>query len=150
MSFDKQKYVGGTEYRWLITPMTRELIRLAVLVAGFVLLIVIYCLLAGCASTATMGRIDGFNAQWRGFDSIKGEPARYESVITVWVIVTDDLPKGTAATYSHPQGIIRIRGKMVQGKIILPEAVLGHEIMHALEYQAEGFVNPDKLTEMGF
>ena len=41
MSFDKQKYVGGTEYRWLVTPLTRELIRAGVLVAGLLLILLI-------------------------------------------------------------------------------------------------------------
>ena len=45
MSFDKQKYVGGTEYRWLVTPLARELIRLAVLVAGLLLILLIVYLI---------------------------------------------------------------------------------------------------------
>jgi hypothetical protein len=93
--------------------------------------------------------MDGFNSQWKGFEAIQGEPAHRTARITVEVIV-GELPPGLAATYSHPQGVIRIRGKVVAGKIVVPEAVLGHEVMHALEYQAEGFVNPDSLTEMGY
>ena len=45
MLFDKQKYVGGTEYRWLLTPITRELIRFAVLVAGLLLILLIIYLI---------------------------------------------------------------------------------------------------------
>jgi hypothetical protein len=111
-------------------------------------------LLYGCTPAATVARTDGFNAQWRGYSSIVAPDAYGRAKITVEIIVSDDMPEGapagSVATYSHPQGIIRIRGKLAGGKIIVHESVLGHEVMHALQYQAEGFVNPDKLTEMGY
>jgi hypothetical protein len=59
---------------------------------------------------------------------------------------------GAAATYSHPEGVIRIIGKKINGKIVLCPSVIGHEIQHALEYQDRDgeFVNPDKLEEYGY
>ncbi len=112
------------------------------------------CLLTGCASTATVARMDGFNSQWRGWAAIQGAPAASrEATITVKVIVSDDMggyPQA-AGTYSHPQGIIHIRGKIASdGKVILCESVIGHEIMHALQFQVGGFVNPDKLSDLGY
>jgi hypothetical protein len=109
----------------------------------------LYFLLTGCAPAATVARMDGFNSQWRGFEAVRGEPATKSAKITLEVIV-GELQKGWAGSFSHPQGIIRIRGKMVNGKVILPEAVLGHEVLHALQFQAEGFHNPDTLTQMGY
>lgn len=111
--------------------------------------IALYFLLYGCAPAATVARMDGFNSQWRGFDSIKGESAQKTAKLTLEVIV-GDLETGWAGSYSHPQGIIKVRGKIVNGKIVLPEAVLGHEVIHALQFQDGGFHDPDHLTEMGF
>ncbi len=107
----------------------------------------------GCVPAATVARMDGFNSQWRGFAAIPGAPASREATITVRVIVGDDIggyPQA-AGTYSHPQGIIHIRGKVApDGTVVLCESVIGHEVMHALQYQVGGFINPDKLTEIGY
>ena len=112
-------------------------------------------LVAGCVPGATVARMDGFNIQWRGFDSLKSEYfAPYETEIQVKVIVVSQLSEtgypGAAATYSHPQGIIRILGKMINGKLVLCPSVIGHEFQHALEYQDGHFANPDKLAEYGY
>ena len=45
MAFDKQEYSGGTEYKWLVTPLTKELIRAAVLVVGLLLIFLIIYLI---------------------------------------------------------------------------------------------------------
>jgi len=109
----------------------------------------------GCvAPAATVARMDGFNAQWRGFNLLKGDAdLYYETEIKVKVVVVGDPAKlgypGAAGTYSHPEGIIRILGKKINGKIVLCEAVLGHEIHHALQFQDGGFADPDKFEESG-
>jgi hypothetical protein len=94
--------------------------------------------------------MDGFDAQWRGFASINAPAAKHTSVITITVIVDDSLPANIAGTYSHPQGIVRVKGKVVKGKIIVPEAVLGHEVLHALQFKTGAYADPDKLTELGY
>ena len=112
----------------------------------------------GCAtSAATAARMDGFDAQWRGFNSLKSEPfGIHETELKVRVIVVEDTADmnfpGAVGTYSHPQGIIRIVGKKINGKIVLCPAVIGHEIQHAMEYQdkTQIFANPDKLEEYGY
>jgi hypothetical protein len=119
-------------------------------VCGIVALIGLLALCSGCMSAATQARRDGFNSQWRGFSLIKGAPAEHTVDITVRVIVTEDLPPGVAATYSHPQGVIRIIGKKIGNGTVLCESVIGHEFLHALQYQTEGFANPDTLSEMGY
>ncbi|MFH1664898.1 MAG: hypothetical protein ABIA77_02005 [Candidatus Omnitrophota bacterium] len=40
--FDRDKYHGGTEYKLLITPLVRKIIRA---VAALAILLLIYCLL---------------------------------------------------------------------------------------------------------
>ena len=42
---DKNNYPGGTEYKMLITPLMREIIRAAIFLIGAGLLLLIYCLL---------------------------------------------------------------------------------------------------------
>jgi len=85
---------------------------------------------------------DGFNSQWRGYQLLEGTPASAETEIRVKVII-GDLPAPLGGTYSHPQGIVRIPGKLVNGKIVVPAGVLGHEIQHALQFQDGRFSNPD-------
>lgn len=99
--------------------------------------------------------MDGFNLQWKGFNSLNGDSfPPYEAEIKVKVIVVSSAAEmgypGAVGTYSHPQGIIRVVGKLINGKLILAPAVIGHEIQHALEYQDGHFVNPDKLAEYGY
>ena len=110
----------------------------------------------GCANQATQLRVDGFNQQWQGFRSLDSEafePFATDIVVRV-VVVPDrsDMPiSGSVGSYSHPQGIIHVVGKMVKGKIVTMPSAIGHELQHALEYQGNGrFVNPDKLQDYGY
>ena len=111
-------------------------------------------LLGGCVSASTVARMEGFDAQWRGFDALPPDPTlHYEKEITVKVIVTGDpdgLRRGAIANYSHPDGVIRIRGKRIDGKIVVCPACIGHEFMHALQFQDGNFANPDELEKYGY
>ncbi|MHB8772519.1 MAG: hypothetical protein ACYC7J_16115 [Syntrophales bacterium] len=129
--------------------LTATLVRLIIFAAAAA------CLVACGPAAATVARMDGFDAQWRGFNTLKGDPTLYhEAEIKMKVIVVGDLADigypGAAATYSHPEGVIRIMGKKINGKIVLCPAVIGHEVQHALEYQDGNFANPDKLEEYGY
>jgi hypothetical protein len=133
--------------------------RTCVPLARLLVVVLFAALLGGCAmgpAPATVARMDGFDAQWRGFNSLKTDRfGAYETEIKVRVVIVDDMKDigypGAAATYSHPSGVIRIVGKKINGKIVLCPAVLGHEVQHALEYQDFGqFANPDKLEEYGY
>jgi hypothetical protein len=112
--------------------------------------------LSSCQSTSTFVRKDGFDRSWRGFDLIPKTPGLYKEVdIKFKIIVVDDFTKtgyfGAAGTYSYPDNVIRIVGKVVDGKIVVPDCVLGHEVMHGLQFQIGGeFINPDKLEEYGY
>lgn len=131
--------------------------RMAVRLAA-VLLLAMLC--GGCVtlrSPGTVARMEGFEAQWRGFKSLRGEPfGIHETEIRLKVVVVEDMADmqypGAVGTYSHPEGVVRIIGKKVMGKLILNPSVLGHEVQHALEYQdALGvFINPDKMDEYGY
>lgn len=113
--------------------------------------IIIVLFLTGCTSITTQLREDGFNRQWAAFERIQGDRTYAEAEIRVKVIVTENMPAGWAGSYSHPQGVIRIRGKMVNGKIVVPSCVLGHEVEHALQFQTGGkFLNPDELKQLGY
>jgi len=106
--------------------------------------------LIGCVPGYRVAMQDGFDAQWRGYSQIDGDPAQAETVLTVRIIVTQDtMYPGAAGTYSTAPagspGTIRLMGKWVDGKILLCPAVIGHEIMHALEYQDGRFINPDRF-----
>ena len=47
ISFDRQECAGGVEYKILLSPLARELIRAAGMIAGVGVLILIYCLIGG-------------------------------------------------------------------------------------------------------
>jgi len=132
--------------------------KTCVLTARLALAFLLAAFLSACTtvSPATVARIDGFDAQWRGFNALKSEPfGTYETEIKVKVIVVEDMKSigypGAAGTYSHPDGVVRIVGKKIKGKIVLCPSVLGHEVQHALEYQDQGkYVNPDRLEDYGY
>lgn len=112
-------------------------------------------LMQGCAPQGTVLRAQGYDQQWQGFRALPSERfGRAEAEIRVKVVVVEDMAAigmpGAVGTYSHPEGIIHIVGKKINGAIITPPAVLGHEIQHALEYQGKGFVNPDRLDLYGY
>ena len=47
ISFDVQECAGGREYKMLVSPLAREIIRAAVLVAGLLLILLIIYLVGG-------------------------------------------------------------------------------------------------------
>lgn len=134
--------------------------RVSWLAVWLTALVLLAALCNGCVTIrapGTVARMEGFDAQWRGFRSLKSEPfGIHETEIKVKVIVVEDMADmkypGAVGTYSHPEGVVRIVGKKVMGKLILNPSVLGHEIQHALEYQDSygAFINPDRMDEYGY
>ncbi len=118
------------------------------------LLLLAVALTCGCVPSSTIARMEGFDAQWRGFEALPPDPTlHHEKEITVKVIVMgnpDALHRGVVANYSHPDGVIRIRGKRINGKIVVCPACIGHEFMHALHLQDGNFVDPDELEKYGY
>ena len=92
--------------------------------------------LIGCAPGYQVAMWDGFDLQWRGYQQVPGDPAQAETMLTVRIIVTQDtMYPGAAGTYSTAPagspGTIRVVGKLVEGKITLCPAVIGHEVMRS-------------------
>lgn len=133
----------------------KQLLRVVKICLGVVAICGMVWIFDGCAPAATIARKDGFEAQYRGFDLLKSEsfePVTTDLKLRVIVVCSPretGLPNATA-TYSYPEGIIRIVGKKIGGKILTCPAVLGHEVQHALEYQGKGFFNPDQSEAYGY
>ena len=106
-------------------------------------------LLSGCASVPTAARIDGFNAQARGFEMLESEP--FEPFVAEVKVRVRIIPQDTrGGTYWHPEGLIVIQGKKINGKIVTCPAIVGHEFQHALQFQTGNFADPDKFEEFGY
>jgi len=101
--------------------------------------------LIGCSYGRALTPTERFNVTWQEYLSIPGTPASHVAKLSVTIVVTEDINyPAAAATYQHPQGVIRIKGKVVGGKILLCESLLGHEVLHALQQQDGIFVDPDE------
>ena len=118
--------------------------------------LILLSLLVACTPLSTQLREDGFNRQWRAFDSIQGEAFETVEVdLQIRVVVVPDIARiqqeselpGVCGAYFQYKKMMMIPGKMVKGKIIVPGAVLGHEVEHALQRQdPQGrFVDPDLM-----
>ena len=119
------------------------------------------CVLAGCGSYAADYRVQGFNFIQQGFTSIEGTSDVYEVVELKDVkilIVGDrkrfDWDKASAsgsgiAGYANTKNEIHLLGKRVGGKIVINQAILGHEFNHLLNFKNPKIANPDKLDELG-
>ena len=49
------------------------------------------------------------------------------------------------AGYANSNNEIFVFGKRVNGKIVINQAILGHELQHLLNFQNPAIVNPDRL-----
>ncbi len=117
-------------------------------IAYTALLVGILFFLTACA-TPTTARIDGLNSQGRGFEMLPSEPFEpFTATVKVRVRIIPQDTKG--GTYWHPEGLIVVQGKMVNGMIITCPAIVGHELQHALQYQDGRFYDPDRAEEYGY
>lgn len=53
------------------------------------------------------------------------------------------------AGYANTKNEIWLFGKILKGRIVLNQAILGHEFNHLLNYQNPKIANPDKLDSLG-
>lgn len=60
---------------------------------------------------------------------------------------TQDMPCGPAAVGCASGGDIYVIGYRHKGQIIVNQAILGHELMHLLNWENRDIVNPDTLCE---
>ena len=115
----------------------------------------------GCSSYATDCRKEGFNLTQQAFASIEPTPDVYEVVELkdVKVIIVGDrkhfkYKKGAAygspvAGYANTNNEIYLFGKRVGGKIVVNQAILGHEFNHLLNFKYPKIADPDKLDDLG-
>lgn len=116
---------------------------------------------AGCGSHAAQYRAQGFNYIQQGFTSIEGTSDVYEVVElkNVKILIVGDRKhfnweKAAAygspiAGYANTKNEICLFGKRVGDKIVVNQAILGHELNHLLNFKNPKIANPDKLDEMG-
>ena len=119
------------------------------------------CLLIGCVPMATDLRKIGFNEIQKGFDCLEKAPDLHEVVelrnITVHIVGDRKFFNwDQAAAYGSPvagyattKNEIYVFGKLVNGKVIVNQAILGHELNHLLNFKNSKISNPDKLDDLG-
>ena len=116
-------------------------------------------LLTSCYSFVA-DREQGFNMIQRGFSNLESSPDLHEEIElqNIKVIIVGEREqftweKAAAASssiigYATPSNEIWIFGKVVEGKIVLNEAVLGHELAHLLNFKNPKIANPDKFRDL--
>ena len=118
-------------------------------------------LLVGCVSLATDFRKEGFDSMQKGFTSLKATPDLHKVItlkeVKVHIVGHRSLFSwnvaaaygSPVAAYANTNNEIWIIGTLVNGKIIINQAVLGHELKHLLNFSEPGVANPDILDELG-
>ena len=97
----------------------------------------------------------------KGFESLKVTEDLYEVIElnNIKIHVVGDRKKfkwEKAAAYGSPvagyatnNNEIWVLGKVVKGKIIINQAILGHELNHLLNIKDPRVANPDDLEDLG-
>ncbi len=118
-------------------------------------------ILAGCSSYVTDYRRTGFDLIQRGFASLESTPDVYEVVelekVRVYIVGDRkhfNWEKASAygspiAGYANTKNEICLFGKRVGDKIVVNQAILGHEFNHLLNFKNPKIADPDKLEEIG-
>lgn len=127
-------------------------------------LIGIVFLIIGCTSLITDYRKDGFKAYSMSFALVSDTLELYKiiKIKNIEVHIVGDrskfidkrarlVEKGVVGYATAKNGVYQIWlfGKIVNGKVIVNQAVLGHEFNHILKYVDKSITNPDKLDELG-
>ncbi|MDY6971038.1 MAG: hypothetical protein SV775_01785 [Thermodesulfobacteriota bacterium] len=123
--------------------------------------LVVACSLIACTSFVTDCRKYAFSTFQRGFGAIDDSPYLHEVVdiknIKVHIVghrrffTYDDARNSRYGIvgYATKDNEIYVFGKVVKGKIILNQAVLGHELNHLLNFRNPDIADPDRLDELG-
>lgn len=119
------------------------------------------CALTGCVSLATDTRKEGFKSLDKAFASLEDSPEINEMIdlggVKVHVVGHRQyFNYQRAAAYGSPvagyatsNNEIWLFGKRVKGKIVMNQAILGHELMHLLNFKNSRIANPDQLDDLG-
>jgi len=133
--------------------------RLFTVVFGFLVALVLI-LLSGCQSIQTAQREDGFRQLQRSFAAFDLKPELYEKIaLEITVYIVGDRSKfkwDKAAAFGSPvkgyatkKNEICVFGRYAGGKIVLNQAILGHELNHLLNFKNPAIADPDKLDDLG-
>ena len=129
-----------------------------------ILTVMIVLFLTGCFSLITEYRKDGFNMYSRSFTLIPDTPYLHKTIIlnNIEIHIVGDRSKFDYERARKPEnritGYTRVRdgvyeiwvlGKVVNNKVIINQAVLGHELNHILEFKDKSITNPDTLETIG-
>jgi len=124
-------------------------------------LLLLAAVLAGCVTLATDYRKVGFREIQRGYASLHKPSDLYEVIelpkVTVHIVGDrDKFNWHKASTYGSPvlgyatrDNQIWVFGTQVKGRIILNQAVLGHELNHLLQFANPKVQDPDQLDDIG-
>ncbi len=117
--------------------------------------------LIGCVTLATDRRKEGFETIQKAYAGIPESPKLNEVIhikdVTVHIVGSrNQFDWNIAAAYGSPvagyantKNEIWLFGKVVNGKVILNQAILGHELTHILNFSNPVVANPDKLDDLG-
>lgn len=121
--------------------------------------------LTGCVSFPTDYRKEGFKIVQKGFVSIEESPEELSNLhevielknVRIHIVGQRKFMKWGRALkqgsrvlgYATSRNEIYLFGKIVDGKIIVNQAVLGHELNHLLNFKNPKIADPDKLDDLG-
>jgi len=117
--------------------------------------------LSGCVPLATDVRKEGFRSFDQSFANLDDSPALNEVIdlggVKVHIVGHRQFfnyKKAAAygspvAGYATSNNEIWLFGKLVRGKIMLNQAILGHELMHLLNFKNPKVADPDRLDDLG-
>jgi hypothetical protein len=121
--------------------------------------IILLSVTSGCSSFVA-DREQGFTMIQRGFSGLEPTPGLYKELTLnrVKVVIVGEREQfqwikaasenSNILGYATPTNEIWVFGKVVNGKIVVNEAVIGHELTHLLNFQDASIANPDTLREL--
>ncbi len=117
-------------------------------------------MLFGCAATSMHPQGDAYQLMAKSFQSMAPCPHIQEVVtlenVTVHIVGDRSLfshplaaaPHSRVAGYANTNNEIHVLGRRLHGKVVLNPAVLGHEMMHLLNFQNPTIADPDHLETL--
>ncbi len=130
--------------------------------ASTLIWVVLIFLFIGCTSPATGYRQVGFDMMQKGFISLNESPFEPEVVelgnVKVHIVSHRkyfNWNKAAAygsgvAGYANTKNEIWVFGRMINGKIVFNQAILGHELNHLLNFKNLKIANPHKLNDLEY
>lgn len=116
----------------------------------------------GCTPYTTDSRESGFRMIQKSFNALNETPSLHE-VVTLGDVKVHIVghrryfhwDKATAFEsgiigYANRKNEIWLLGRIVNGRIVINQAVLGHELNHLLNFKNYNIANPDRLDRLEY